>query len=106
MKNMHKDKYCHKVIGETGRADLNGYNVEATDSDGTTYPMLKQKRLRAWSISSECIVHGKTTSEEMYVDKLVDLSKPGVYNLRVSHRDNMTNEMVWSNSIAVTITPV
>lgn len=105
MKNMHSDKYCHKVIGETGRADLNGYKVEVTDSDGNSHPMLKQKRLRAWSVSDECLDHGKATSEQMDVDRLVDLSKPGVYHIRVSHLDKITNEIVWSNSITVTMTP-
>jgi hypothetical protein len=105
MKNMHKDKYCHKVIGETGRADLNGYKVELTDSGGNAFPMLKQRRLRAWSVSDECLNHGKATSEQMEVSRLTDLSKSGVYHMRVSHLDIVTNRLVWSNSITVTIAP-
>jgi hypothetical protein len=104
MKNMHNDKYCHKVIGETGRADLNGYKVEVSDFDGNNYPMLKQKRLRAWSVFNECLEHGKATLEQMDVVRLVDLSRPGKYQMRVSHLDNVTNETVWSNRITVTIT--
>ncbi len=104
MKNMHKDRYCHHVTGETGRAELNGYKVEVTDAVGNVLPMLKQQRLRAGSLFGECIEHGKTTSEEMDVNRLADMSKPGVYRIRVSHLDKMTNETVWSNSITVTIT--
>jgi hypothetical protein len=103
MKNMHKDRYCHHVIGETGKAELNGYKVEVTDSEGNTLPMLKQQRPRGWSYWGQCLDHGKSTSEETDLNRLVDLSKPGAYRIRVSHTDIMTNGIVWSNSITVTI---
>ena len=103
MKNMHKDKYCHHVINEESQAWLNGYVLEVTDSGGKTYPIKKQPRLRAGSTSGECIDHGKSTTETMDVNRLVDLNDPGTYHLRVSHEDKMTHQIVWSNTIAITI---
>jgi hypothetical protein len=103
MTNMHRDKYCHRVVNEEGQAQLNGYQLEVTDSESHIYPLKKQKRLRAWSTSGECIDHGKSTSETMDVKRLVDLDNPGVYHMRVGHLDSMTQQIVWSNSIAVTV---
>lgn len=105
LKNMHKEKYCHHPIGEEGRAELNGYEVEAIDAAGNTLPILKQKRLRGWSLFGQCLDHGKSTDEEMDVNRLVDISRPGAYRLSVSHLDIMTNEKVWSNSISISIIP-
>ncbi len=104
MKNMHKDEYCYEVIGETGKAELNGFIAEVTDSEGHILPKIKQPYPRAWSESRQCIRHGKAISEFMNVGRLRDMSNPGVYRIRVSHLDKMTNEIVWSNSITVTIT--
>jgi hypothetical protein len=104
MKNMHKDEYCYDVIGETGRAELNGFIAEVTDSEGHILPKIKHPYPRAWSESRQCIRHGKAISEFMNVGKLRDLSNPGVYSIRVSHLDKMANEIVWSKSVTVTIT--
>ena len=103
MNNMHRGKYCHHVINEESQAWLNGYVLEVADSGGNIYPIKKQPRLRAWSTSGECIDHGKSTTETMDVNRLVDLNHPGTYHLRVSHVDKMTDQIVWSNTIAITI---
>ena len=104
LKNMHKDRYCHRVVNEEGMAELNGYEIEVTDSKGIILPLLNKKHPRGVSYSGQCLENSKTTSEEMVVNQLVDISQPGVYHIRVSHLDIVSNETVWSNSITLTIT--
>lgn len=103
LKNMHKDKYCRYVNGEDGKAELNGYALEVTDLEGNIHSLLKQKRLRGGSLFGQCIDHGKTASETMNINRLVDLGKPGTYYMRVSHVDKITNQVVWSNRLTITV---
>ena len=105
MQNMHDEPYCYHEIIETRQAELNGYSVEVTDSDARQLPVAKPRWPRGWSTGNRCIERGKSVSDEMIVNKFVNLSKPGTYHVRVSHRDKVTSEIIWSNIVAVTIAP-
>lgn len=105
IKNLHKDPYCTNETRENRHAELNGYVVEVIDAEGKLVPMTRLVWPRVGSIASRCVDPGKTFSKDMTVNHLVDISNPGIYHIRVSHRDKITNEIVWSNSITVTIEP-
>jgi hypothetical protein len=57
------------------------------------------------SMISVPVEPGESVAEQIIVNKLYDLSKPGKYTIQVEHEDPDTKTNVKSNTIIVTITP-
>lgn len=67
----------------------------------TSYP--QEEYLR--DMTGSMVKPGESVIEEVILNKLYELDKPGKYTIRVEHTDPVTQMPVKSNTITLTITP-
>ncbi len=101
--NLYLKPYCTDEIREHDHAEINGYNVEVVDTSGVVLPVSKGKIPKMGSLTTRCTEPGKSFTKKIVVDQIAELPRPGVYHIRVSHRDALGGTTVWSNTISVTM---
>jgi hypothetical protein len=102
--NISDARYCESHALETGTAELNGYNVTASDDTGSLYPRIKKPFPRGMrSTGRLCLEPGQSRKEQLVADSLVNMSQAGIYHIQVNHLDREAGVRVVSNTITVTV---
>lgn len=91
---------------EFQQAEMNGFKPVVTNSDGKVLDLMP--RPRSSKAASRGMMHlqpGKSVDDSLLLNKLVDLSSPGVYQVQIRRLESRTNTEVRSNVVTITVTP-
>ncbi len=109
LKNMTDKELLFPHRPGTGNAEFSYVivvrNVAGKVLGETTYGREARERQQTEARTVDYVQPGQTSAQTTNLARLVNLSKPGEYRVRVSRRDAVTKTMVESNEITLDVVP-
>jgi hypothetical protein len=106
LKNVSTEPFWFRSFVEHDEGQLNGFVLRVTNNSGQELPLLPQPSPGFRSHTAFALLPGQALHDQLVVNRLVNISSAGQYNMQVSWKYHKSERKITSNVIAVTVPPL